>query len=415
MSLQEILNQVQSYFSNKYIDIINEDSLTLFQNTLKHYLDSEKIVYGKYSQKKLINFLTEEMIYYSFLTKYLQMDNIEEININSYDNIEITYRHQKAIKMKEKFFSRQHAENIIKRLLHKSKMIIDNSSPIVLGYLANNIRIAAIKSPIIDEDIGISASIRFVATNQLKVSDLTSSGFITNQMLLFLEYCLRAKISVCIAGETSSGKTTLCGFLLNKLASYKRIFTIENGSRELNIKDAKSMISTITRNLKNSNFQTSQEDLLDVALRFNPDLICVGEMRSSEAFTAQEAARTGHAVLTTIHCNNAIGAYKRMMTLCKRKYDINSQELLSLVKEAFPIIVYMKKLENNQRLVMEIIEADELSYRSIFKYKIKRNYIEDSEVKIEGEFVNSQKISDNLYQRFIDNGITEQAIKEIFL
>ena len=40
--------------------------------------------------------------------------------------------------------------------------------------------------------------------------------------------------------------------------------------------------------------------LLDMALRFNPDIIVVGEMRGPEANAAQEAARTGVAVVTTI-------------------------------------------------------------------------------------------------------------------
>jgi len=37
-----------------------------------------------------------------------------------------------------------------------------------------------------------------------------------------------------------------------------------------------------------------------MSLRFNPDIIVVGEMRGAEANAAQEAARTGVAVLTTI-------------------------------------------------------------------------------------------------------------------
>jgi pilus assembly protein CpaF len=43
-----------------------------------------------------------------------------------------------------------------------------------------------------------------------------------------------------------------------------------------------------------------QDILLDMALRFNPEIICVGEMRGPEAYAAQESARTGHTVLTTI-------------------------------------------------------------------------------------------------------------------
>ena len=38
--------------------------------------------------------------------------------------------------------------------------------------------------------------------------------------------------------------------------------------------------------------------LLEFALTCNPDIVCVGEMKSAEAFAAQEAARTGHAVIT---------------------------------------------------------------------------------------------------------------------
>ena len=62
--------------------------------------------------------------------------------------------------------------------------------------------------------------------------------------------------------------------------------------------------------------------LLDMALRYHPDIICVGEMRSAEAYAAQEAARTGHGVLTTIHSNSSQATWRRMVTLCKRKHEM---------------------------------------------------------------------------------------------
>ena len=41
-------------------------------------------------------------------------------------------------------------------------MVLDNASPIALGHLSKNIRITVLKSPIVDEDVGVAASIRIV-------------------------------------------------------------------------------------------------------------------------------------------------------------------------------------------------------------------------------------------------------------
>ena len=79
-----------------------------------------------------------------------------------------------------------------------------------------------------------------------------------------------------------------------------------------------SVVHTQTRDSENERQRIDQIALLDIALRFNPDIICVGEMRGPEANAAQEAARVGIAVLTTIHSNSSEGTYRRMVSLCKR-------------------------------------------------------------------------------------------------
>ena len=195
-------------------------------------------------------------------------------------------------------------------MLHVSGMVLDNASPAVLGHLSKNIRIAVLKTPLVDEDVGICASIRIVNPQSMTQADFVKGGTATGEMLDFLAECIRYGISVCVAGATSSGKTTLAGWILTTVPDSKRIFTIENGSRELDlvrVKEGKVMnrvIHTLTRDSENEKQTVDQDDLLDMALRFNPDIVCVGEMRSSEAYSAQEAARTGHTVLTTIHSNS---------------------------------------------------------------------------------------------------------------
>ena len=46
------------------------------------------------------------------------------------------------------------------------------------------------------------------------------------------------------------------------------------------------------------------------------------------------------------------------MTLCTQKYDMGDKTLYNLVTEAFPIVLFVKKLEDNSRRVMEITECE---------------------------------------------------------
>ena len=123
------------------------------------------------------------------------------------------------------------------------------------------------------------------------------SGTATEEMLDFLSACLRYGVSICVAGATSSGKTTVAGWLLSTIPDRKRIFTIEDGSRELQLireqngRVVNSVVHTQTRDSENERQRIDQIALLDIALRFNPDIIAVGEMRGPEANAAQEAAR----------------------------------------------------------------------------------------------------------------------------
>lgn len=186
---------------------------------------------------------------------------------------------------------------------------------------------------------------------------------------------------MCVAGATSSGKTTVAGWLLTTIPDRKRIFTIENGSRELDLireesgKVLNSVVHTLTRDSENDRQRIDQIALLDIALRFNPDILVVGEMRGAEANAAQEAARTGVAVVTTIHSNSCEATYRRMVSLCKRAVDMSDETLMGYVTEAYPIIVFCKQLENRQRVIMEIMECEikpdgTRRYRPLYQYEI---------------------------------------------
>ena len=314
--------------------------------------------------------------------------------------------------------------NVLRRMLHVSGTILDDQSPLVVGTLAENIRIAVMKSPIVDASVGAAASIRIVNPNNMGKEDFINGGTATAPMLDLLSEFIRYGISVCIAGATSSGKTTVAGWLLTTIPDNKRIFTIENGSRELSLireKDGKvsnSVVHTLTRNSENELYRIEQIDLVDISLRFNPDIIVVGEMRGAEANAAQEVARTGVAVVTTIHSNSCESTYRRMVSLCKRAVDLSDETLMGYVTEAYPIIVFCKQLENKQRRLMEIMECEILPdnsrrYRTLFQYEISENRYENNQFHISGDHVTVNPVSDSLCKRLLENGMPQERINAI--
>lgn len=423
-----VLQDVQEYISGKYSALIteggSEDAKAQIKRYITKYVQDRRIAVKGYSGDQLVDALYTEMAEFGLLTKYIFGTGIEEINVNSWRDIEVLYSNGQTVKLEEHFDSPERAVNVIRRMLHVSGMVLDNASPAVLGHLSKNIRIAVLKTPLVDEDVGVTASIRIVNPQNMQKEDFVKGGTATGPMLDFLAACLRYGVSVCVAGATGSGKTTVAGWLLTTIPDNKRIFTIENGSRELDLvreKDGRvcnSVIHTITRESENTKQNIDQDMLLDMALRYHPDIICVGEMRSAEAYAAQEAARTGHGVLTTIHSNSSQATWRRMVTLCKRKHEMADDTLMDLVTEAFPIVVFAKQLEDKSRKIMEIMECEilptgERRYNTLYRFKIEQNQLVDGKYRIKGRHEVVNPISESLQKRFIDNGMPQEVLAQL--
>ena len=145
-----------------------KDSKEHLKRYISKYIQDSRISVKGMNSEELIDALYSEMAEFGFLTKYIYGKGIEEIDINSWKDIEIQYSDGRCEKLEEHFDSPEHAINVIRRMLHISGMVLDNASPAVLGHLSKNIRIAVLKTPLVDEDVGIAASIRIVNPHNMK-------------------------------------------------------------------------------------------------------------------------------------------------------------------------------------------------------------------------------------------------------
>jgi twitching motility protein PilT len=118
---------------------------------------------------------------------------------------------------------------------------------------------------------------------------------------------------VLVTGVTGSGKSTTISSLINhiNLNRKARIITLEDPV-EFIFKNESSMVSQRQVGQDVSSFSGG----LKSALRENPDIIFVGEIRDTETATlALSAAETGHLVFSTLHTRDAKGALSRIVDM----------------------------------------------------------------------------------------------------
>ena len=425
IELYDLLAKTQEYIAKYYATALTDeqkhDQLKAYIE--KYILDGGFLVHG-FTEEELIDRLYAEMVEYSILTPFLVSPDIDEININAWDDITLTYSNGRMEKLEEHFRSPQHAVDIVKRLLHHSGMIIDNATPIAQGHLPGNTRITAIKSPVVDEEAGISVSIRLLHPQRVDRKHIIESGMATEEMIAFLEMCIRYGVSVVIAGRTSSGKTTLMNALLSSIPDDKRIYTIESGARELFLvkknrfgDTLNNVVHTLSRPSENSAYNISQEDLVVAALRFDPDVVVVGEIRDAEANSAVEASLTGHTVVTTVHSGPAESAHGRISLLCQRRFQLGMAVSLSQSRQAFPVVVFAHKCEDNSRKVMDITECEvtpdgKPCYRCLYRYKIGENICENGKFHITGEFEKVNSPSEYLRTLLTRSGVPLELLNQ---
>jgi pilus assembly protein CpaF len=203
----------------------------------------------------------------------------------------------------------------------------------------------------------------------------------------------------------------------------KRIFTIESGSRELSlvrVKDGKvenNVVHTLSRPSDNEAYDITQEDLVVASLRFNPDIVVVGEMRDLEAYSAVEASLTGHTVVSTIHASAADAAHMRLALLCQKRFPINFETSLMQAGQAFPLVVYAHKLEDNSRKIMDISECvitkdGRREYHTLFRYNITKNELVGDKFHIEGYFEQPEIMSENLKRKLMQFGVPQSMLSK---
>ena len=164
---------------------------------------------------------------------------------------------------------------------------------------------------------GESIAIRFLsATTQ--APELTRLGLAEPDLARLRREIAHAHGMIVVTGPTGSGKTTTLAAALGQLNDPSRkVVTIED--------PVEYQVAGVNQIQVHPEIGLSFARTLRSLLRFDPDIIMIGEMRDGEtASIGVNAALTGHLVLTTLHTNSAAGAIVRLLDLGVQAYLIAS-------------------------------------------------------------------------------------------
>ncbi|MEK7176069.1 MAG: GspE/PulE family protein, partial [Patescibacteria group bacterium] len=169
---------------------------------------------------------------------------------------------------------------------------------------------------------------------------------------------------ILTTGPTGSGKTTTLYAFLKKIYTPEiKVITIENPI-EYHIE---GIVQTQAEAEKGYTFAEG----LRSALRQDPDVIMVGEIRDEEtAGVAVNAALTGHLVLSTLHTNNAAGSFPRLLDLGVNPKVMSSAVNISIAQRL------VRKLCESCRKEIVLEGKDKELVESILSGIVDKSYLE---------------------------------------
>ena len=170
-----------------------------------------------------------------------------------------------------------------------------------------------------------------------------------------IELSNRRKGLILVTGATGSGKSTTMAALVHKITQdiEGHVLTIEDPIEYL-FPHSKAQVNQREVGVDTDSFASG----LKSALRQDPDVVVVGELRDPESMgAALSIAETGHLVLATMHTNTAAGAITRMVDA----FPPNKQEVIRMNMSMSLLAVVAQQLvptnEGNRVLACEVMIA----------------------------------------------------------
>ncbi len=211
----------------------------------------------------------------------------------------------------------------------------------------------------------LAAAFRIIPTEIPTLDDL-------NCPAIFKEIIKKEKGLILVTGPTGSGKSTTLSALLNEINinENKHIITVEDPVEFIH-QNKKSLFSHRNVGEDTKSFSSA----LKYAMREDPDIILIGEMRDKETIEAAlTAAETGHLVFGTLHTNSAVQTINRIVDSFDGSEQLQIRNMLSVSLSAVISQMLLPKKTKGRVAAQEIMINNHAIANLIRENKIHQLY-----------------------------------------
>jgi len=207
---------------------------------------------------------------------------------------------------------------------------------------------------------------------------------------------------ILVTGPTGSGKSTTLAAMIDKINKERKghIITVEDPIEFIH-RHQGCIVNQREVGTDTKSFSTA----LKYALREDPDVILVGEMRDLETIAAAlTIAETGHLALATLHTNSAAESINRIIDVFPHNQQSQVRAQLAFVLEGVMTQTLLPKAKGRGRVMaMEIMVATPAIRALIRDEKIHQIY----SAMQSGKKFGMQTMNDSLYQLYTAREVTE--------
>jgi pilus assembly protein CpaF len=272
--------------------------------------------------------------------------------------------------------------HVVDQLLAETTVSLDPSNPIVDGVqvLGGRGRLACSVPPVSPH---LSACLRLWRQRRVPMADQVTLDTVNAAAANFLTLVMWLPGSIVVSGAPGAGKTTFLSSLLG-LARANHCVRVVEEYRELYLPRSYGCSYQCRPPDATGAGEKTLRDLIKFALRMRADILCVGEVRSSESFELTRATHAGTGFCATLHSHSAIDALEVLvMTALAAGEAVDERYVRRTFARGIDVVVHLERDDPNllaegdlyRRQVVEVtalapqLEGDQFSTWPLFERK----------------------------------------------
>lgn len=339
---------------------VTSDSL---KRELRALCVTKGILLSSQAAGKVLEVANHHLQGYGILEPLVTDPSLEEVTATGLGHpIRVYHRTRGWLQTDASISTQAYALNLINRMARPLGRRVTYQNPRLNATLSNGSRLHASIEPLCPS--GFELTIRRFTARPFSPAELIANRTLSARVAALLWVALESDVSLLIAGNTGSGKTSTLNALFAFVPGDERIIITEE-TPEIRIHHPHSV-----RLVANQELGIGLKDLTQDTLRMRPDRVIVGEARNREEVGAlfdSMLAGQARGTYATFHACSSREALSRLMSLGVSRGDLPALGLI-LVQRRVSVPASGGKGRMEQRRVLELAEVTgEGTDRMIFR------------------------------------------------